>query len=68
MNVYIKLLLFSLILILKSTKGYAYIDPGTGSIILQSILAAIAGIIGYITFFWQKTKAFFKKIFRTKKK
>jgi hypothetical protein len=68
MNIYIKILIFSLIIVLKSSKSYAYIDPGTGSIILQAILAAIAGAIGYLTFFWQKTKAFFKKIFKTNKK
>ena len=68
MKIYIKILIISLIFVFKSTKSYAYIDPGTGSLILQAILAAIAGAIGYITFFWQKTKAFLKKIFKNKKK
>ena len=40
------------------------IDPGTGSIILQAILAAIAGVIGYLTFFGKKQKHFLKKFLK----
>jgi len=30
------------------TNSYAYLDPGTGSMILQSILAAIIGAIAFL--------------------
>ena len=41
--------------------AHAYLDPGTGSIILQAILGAIAAGISYCTFYWNKVKNFFKK-------
>jgi len=37
---------------------YAYIDPGTGSIILQSILASIAVAIGLLRLYWYRFKSF----------
>tara|TARA_Y100000768_G_C23675846_1_gene539964 strand:+ start:474 stop:680 length:207 start_codon:yes stop_codon:yes gene_type:complete len=42
-------------------NAYAYIDPGTGSIILQTILGAIAAGFSYCMFYWNKVKIFFKK-------
>lgn len=48
--------------------AYAYLDPGTGSIIFQAILGFIAAVISYFYFFWEKVKSFFKKIFCKKKK
>lgn len=41
-----------------ASPGYAYLDPGTGSIILQSILASIAVAMGLLRFYWQQFKAF----------
>ena len=37
----------------------AYLDPGTGSIILQSILAGIAVAMGVLRHYWYRLKAFF---------
>jgi hypothetical protein len=37
----------------------AYLDPGTGSIILQGIIAGVAAAITWVGFYWQKVKAFF---------
>jgi hypothetical protein len=56
--------LFKLILIYNIfiiTNAYAYIDPGTGSIILQTILGFIAAGFSYCMFYWNKVKNFFKK-------
>lgn len=39
--------------------SYAYLDPGTGSIILQSLLATIAVAFGVLRLYWQRFKAFF---------
>jgi hypothetical protein len=44
-----------------NTKAFAYIDPGTGSIILQGIVGAIAAGASYCTIYWQKIKKFFNK-------
>ena len=46
----------------------AYIDPGTGSIILQAILAFIAGAAATVSLWWGNFKMFIKKIFKSKKK
>jgi len=39
----------------------AYLDPGTGSLILQAIVAALAGTAVAITAYWQKIRAFFQR-------
>lgn len=52
--------------LLLSTNSYAYIDPGSGSIILQAIIAAFAGAGTAITIYWKKVKLFFSKIFKKK--
>ena len=65
---YLKKILIILILFLPSVKAYAYIDPGTGSFILQAIIGAIAAIGAYVTLYWRKFKNFIDKIFKTKKK
>ena len=49
-------------------NAFAYLDPGTGSIILQAILGAIAAAACYCAFYWNKVKNLFKKIFKKKKK
>jgi len=49
---------FALIVVLFSEKvAYAYIDPGTGSMILQAVLAAIVGSAVAIKIFWRKIKS-----------
>ena len=50
--------------ILFSNKAFAYLDGGTGAMILQFILAAIAGIVAYIGITVDRFKKFFKKIFK----
>ena len=42
-----------------ATPSYAYLDPGTGSIILQSVLASIAVAMGVLRLYWYRLKAFF---------
>tara|TARA_B100001057_G_scaffold264054_1_gene264170 strand:+ start:140 stop:301 length:162 start_codon:yes stop_codon:yes gene_type:complete len=51
-----------------STNSHAYIDPGTGGILLQALLGAIAAIGAYITLYWRKFKNLLSKIFKVKKK
>lgn len=43
-------------------QSYAYIDPGTGSIIFQAMLAAIVGSAVTIKLFWQRIKIFFLRL------
>jgi hypothetical protein len=37
----------------------AYLDPGTGSLIIQAVVAALAGVAVAVTAYWHKIKSFF---------
>ncbi len=37
----------------------AYMDPGTGSLFLQLLLAGAAGLLVFVKLFWQRVLAFF---------
>ena len=43
------------------SKAQAYIDPGSGSIILQALLGALAAAGATVSIYWDKFKNFFKK-------
>ena len=36
----------------------AYIDPGTGSFLIQMLLAGVAGVAGVVVLYWKRLKAF----------
>lgn len=42
-------------------RAYAYLDPGTGSYLLQLLIAGILGASMAIKIFWVNIKAFFSK-------
>lgn len=42
--------------------AHAYLDPGTGSILVQSLLAGIAGAVAVLSLYWQRVKAFFNNL------
>lgn len=44
--------------LLISAPSHAYLDPGTGSIILQGLLAGIAVAIGIVRGYWQQFRIF----------
>tara|TARA_B110000858_G_C17784155_1_gene466303 strand:+ start:59 stop:262 length:204 start_codon:yes stop_codon:yes gene_type:complete len=48
-------------IILFHNKAFAYLDPGTGSIILQALVGAIAAGASFCSIYWQKIKSFFSK-------
>ena len=61
-------LFFTLFLYFVSIgTAHAYIDPGTGSIILQAVLGFIAITLTGASFYWNKFKLFIKKIFKKDK-
>jgi hypothetical protein len=45
----------------------AYIDPGTGSFILQVLVASLAGVVYIIKMFWRNIKGYFLKLLHKKK-
>ncbi len=40
-----------------------YLDPGSGSLLLQLALAALLGVAVLVRAFWSKIKAFFARLF-----
>jgi len=46
--------------------AYAYLDPGTGSYVLQLLIAAIVGMIFGIKTFWNNIKMSLSSIFSKK--
>ena len=62
------LILIFLVLNLSISSSYAYIDPGTGSFIIQTIIALAATVVFYLGYPIRIIKSFFNKIFNTKKK
>ena len=66
---YLNIFLFSALIYLSSTSdAYAYLDPGTFTIIINATLAAFAAVAAYISLTWSTLKIFFKKIFKKKEK
>mgnify|MGYP001320974583 CR=1 FL=1 len=64
----IKILPLSFIsLFLTISSAHAYLDPGTGSIILQAILGFIAAAVASVSIYWTKFKLLLNKIFNKKK-
>jgi len=57
----------SLVFFLLTSPVYAYLDPGTGNIIIQAILAFIATTITTLSFYWTKVKLFILKLFKKNK-
>lgn len=55
-------LLVHFFLLLFVSKSYAYIDPGSSSIILQVIAGFIAGLAATFNLWVQKVKSVFVKI------
>lgn len=39
----------------------AYLDPGTGSLIVQAVVGAVIGVAVALKVYWHKIKAFFFK-------
>ena len=60
--------LFFLYFFLFTSSAHAYLDPGTGSIILQAIIGAFAAFFSTLYIFWAKVKIFFRKVFKKNNK
>ena len=57
-----KTVLLSCLLFFASTSpAHAYLDPGTGSILLQGLIAGITAAATAVTLYWRKIKDFFRK-------
>ena len=59
-------LILALTLCLPS-RASAYVDPGTGSYVLQLLLAGILGALFALKVFWSRTVAFVRNLFRRRR-
>ena len=49
-------------------SAHAYMDPGTGSYILQLVIAALLGVSFAVKMFWMRIKTFFISLVSRKPK
>jgi len=60
--------LFSVVLLpLTSESVHAYIDPGTGSLIIQILIASAVGAAFLIKIFWRQVKTFVSNLFKNRR-
>ena len=50
--------------VLYAGHASAYLDPGTGSILLQGLIAGIAATMTFASIYWQKTKGLLRWLLR----
>jgi nitrate/nitrite transporter NarK len=58
-RIHMALLTVPALLLLSTQNAYAYLDPGTGSMILQGLIGGIAGGMFAIRIYWGKLKSRF---------
>ena len=60
-------LIFLIYYFTAESNAYAYLDPATGSIIIQYIVAGLVACMAFMKNFWVKFKYFFNKIIKSKR-
>ena len=55
--------LLAALLLLSPTSAHAYLDPGTGSYVLQMIIAGLVGTAFAVKLYWLRIKRFIVGIF-----
>lgn len=58
-DIYSTIAVGAALVLLFSNNAYAYLDPGTGSMLLQGLIAAVAGGALVIRVYWGKWKSLF---------
>ena len=53
-----------ILLIILPGIAFAYLDPGTGSYVIQVIIALFVGSVFAVKMFWKKIVVFFKNFFK----
>ncbi len=56
------IIVFFVLLIGLAGNAHAYIDPGTGSYILQLLVAALLGAMFTLKLYWARVKNFFRTL------
>lgn len=52
-----------LILLASQNAAFAYLDPGTGSILLQALIAGVIGTAAFARMYWTRCKEIFRRAF-----
>ena len=55
------LFLFAMLTFVMVGEAHAYLDMGTGSMVIQSLIAAIAGGLFVVKTYWQKLRSMFSR-------
>lgn len=63
MKLFIAAQMFFVLPYIFVSSAYAYIDPGTGSMIIQAVIAAVAAVSVSIGIFWRRLKALVGRLF-----
>ena len=55
-------LLGAMIALVSSFDGplYAYLDPGTGSMVIQAVIAGVVGVLAVGRLYWHKLRSVFR--------
>jgi len=61
MNKKIALIIAAVILL---PSAYAYLDPGSGSMLIQIIFGSILGALFTLKMYWKKIVKYIKRLFR----
>lgn len=56
-------LLAAILCVCSVAPASAYLDPGTGSLMLQGIIAAVAAGLGALSLCWQRVKSVVARLF-----
>lgn len=51
-----------LILLLVCQPAYAYLDAGSGSVLIQILLAGVGGMLAIIKLYWQRMKEAYHRV------
>lgn len=66
---FINLLIIAVIYLFWSIrKAHGYIDPGTGSYIIQVLIGGLLGAAFALKIYWKKVKAYFSNLFSKRTK
>ncbi len=60
--------IISISLLLWTYPAYAYLDPGTSSMLLQGLIALVAGIVTGVKVYFSCIRAFFGRLFSSRSK
>ena len=62
------IILILLIAVISPLPAYAYLDPGTGSMVIQVLIASLAAVGVAVKSFWTQIKIFFSRLLNKKEK